>query len=42
VLDVDTPDDLEAMREALEGSRGGAAHTRGLLRRLARTNAPSK
>jgi hypothetical protein len=25
------------MRAALEGSRGGAAHTRGLLRRLART-----
>jgi 2-phospho-L-lactate/phosphoenolpyruvate guanylyltransferase len=42
VLDVDTPDDLEAMRQALEGSRGGAAHTRGLLRRLARTNAPAK
>jgi 2-phospho-L-lactate guanylyltransferase len=37
VLDVDTPADLEAMRAALEGSRGGAAHTRGLLRRLART-----
>jgi 2-phospho-L-lactate guanylyltransferase len=36
VLDVDTPDDLEAMRRALEGTRGGAAHTRGLLRRLAR------
>jgi len=38
VLDVDTPDDLEAMREALERSRGGAAHTRGLLRRLARND----
>lgn len=38
VLDVDTPDDLAAMREALEGSRGGAAHTRGLLRRLARND----
>jgi 2-phospho-L-lactate guanylyltransferase len=37
VLDVDTPDDLEALREALERSHGGAAHTRGLLRRLART-----
>jgi 2-phospho-L-lactate guanylyltransferase len=37
VLDVDTPDDLEAMRAALERSRGGAAHTRGLLRRLARS-----
>jgi 2-phospho-L-lactate/phosphoenolpyruvate guanylyltransferase len=38
VLDVDTPDDLEAMREALDRSRGGAAHTRGLLRRLARND----
>jgi 2-phospho-L-lactate guanylyltransferase len=38
VLDVDTPDDLEAMREVLERSRGGAAHTRGLLRRLARND----
>jgi 2-phospho-L-lactate/phosphoenolpyruvate guanylyltransferase len=36
VLDVDTPDDLEALRVALERTRGGAAHTRGLLRRLAR------
>ena len=42
VHDVDTPDDLEAMRQALEGSRGGAAHTRGLLRRLARTSAAAK
>ena len=38
VLDVDTPDDLAAMRDALERSRGGAAHTRGLLRRLARND----
>jgi 2-phospho-L-lactate/phosphoenolpyruvate guanylyltransferase len=38
VLDVDTPDDLAAMREALERSRGGAAHTSGLLRRLARND----
>ena len=38
VLDVDTPDDLAAMREVLERSRGGAAHTRGLLRRLARND----
>jgi 2-phospho-L-lactate guanylyltransferase len=36
VLDVDTPDDLDALRRALEETRGGAAHTRGLLRRLAR------
>jgi 2-phospho-L-lactate guanylyltransferase len=41
VLDVDTPDDLEALRRALEGSRGGAAHTRGLLRRLARKSLPA-
>ena len=38
VLDVDTPDDLAAIREVLERSRGGAAHTRGLLRRLARND----
>jgi hypothetical protein len=38
VLDVDTPDDLEALRAALERTHGGAAHTRGLLRRLARTS----
>lgn len=38
VLDVDTPEDLAAMREALGRSRGGAAHTRGLLRRLARND----
>ena len=42
VLDVDTPDDLEAMREALERTRGGAAHTRGLLRRLARRDAAGR
>jgi len=36
VLDVDTPDDLDALRRALDETRGGAAHTRGLLRRLAR------
>ena len=40
VLDVDTPDDLEALRRALEGSLGNAAHTRGLLRRLARNSDP--
>lgn len=38
VLDVDTPDDLDALRRALEGSHGNAAHTRGLLRRLARNS----
>lgn len=37
LLDVDTPEDLEALRAAMAGSRGGAAHTRGLLARLSRT-----
>jgi 2-phospho-L-lactate/phosphoenolpyruvate guanylyltransferase len=36
-LDIDTGDDLAALRERLASSRGGAAHTRGLLNRLART-----
>jgi 2-phospho-L-lactate guanylyltransferase len=36
-LDVDTPDDLEALRAALDRTRGGAAHTRGLLARVERT-----
>ncbi len=35
VLDVDTPDDLVALRSALAGARGRAAQTRGLLDRLA-------
>jgi 2-phospho-L-lactate/phosphoenolpyruvate guanylyltransferase len=38
-LDVDTVEDLEALRAALGGSRGGAAHTRGLLARLDRARA---
>jgi 2-phospho-L-lactate guanylyltransferase len=33
-LDVDTPDDLDELRAYLDGTLGGAAHTRGLLRRL--------
>jgi 2-phospho-L-lactate guanylyltransferase len=33
-LDVDTADDLAALREALAARRGGAAHTRGMLSRL--------
>jgi 2-phospho-L-lactate/phosphoenolpyruvate guanylyltransferase len=37
LLDVDTPDDLDAVRAELDATRGGAAHTRGLLMRLART-----
>jgi len=36
-LDVDTPADLEAVESALEHSRGGAAHTRGMLRQLSRS-----
>jgi 2-phospho-L-lactate/phosphoenolpyruvate guanylyltransferase len=35
-LDVDTLDDLDALREALERVRGGASHTRGLLARASR------
>jgi 2-phospho-L-lactate guanylyltransferase len=35
-LDVDTLDDLEALRSALDGFRGGASHTRGLLARVRR------
>jgi 2-phospho-L-lactate/phosphoenolpyruvate guanylyltransferase len=36
-LDVDTPDDLEELQEALNVRHGGAAHTRGMLRRLVRS-----
>lgn len=36
VLDVDTADDLQALRDALAGVHGNAAHTRGLLSRLGR------
>jgi 2-phospho-L-lactate/phosphoenolpyruvate guanylyltransferase len=36
-LDVDTPEDLDHLEAALEQIHGGAAHTRGMLRRLART-----
>jgi 2-phospho-L-lactate guanylyltransferase len=35
-LDVDTVDDLTALRTALEDVRGGASHTRGLLARFGR------
>ncbi len=34
-IDVDTAEDLEALRDALAHRRGGAAHTRGMLSRLA-------
>lgn len=36
-LDLDTPDDLAAIESALDRSLGGAAHTRGMLRQLARS-----
>ncbi len=36
VLDVDTAADLDALRDVLAARTGGAAHTRGLLARLAR------
>ncbi len=36
-LDVDTVDDLAVLRTALANRRGGAAHTRGMLSRLATT-----
>lgn len=35
-LDVDTPEDLDALRDALAAHRGGAAHTRGMLMQLER------
>lgn len=35
-LDVDTPEDLAAVETTLSASRGGAAHTRGMLRQLSR------
>ena len=34
LIDVDTGDDLEALRRLLADNRGGAAHTRGMLSRL--------
>jgi 2-phospho-L-lactate guanylyltransferase len=41
-LDVDTPDDLAALQEALATRRGGAAHTRGMLYQLQRTSAAER
>lgn len=38
-LDVDTPEDLAAVRDALQSLRGTAASTRGLLGRIAATGA---
>lgn len=37
-LDVDTPDDFAALKQLIATRRGGAAHTRGLLNQLMRTN----
>jgi 2-phospho-L-lactate guanylyltransferase len=36
-LDIDTPEDLEALRERLAQRHGGAAHTRGMLNQLSRS-----
>jgi 2-phospho-L-lactate guanylyltransferase len=36
-LDVDTPEDLVALREQLAVAHGGAAHTRGMLNQLTRS-----
>jgi 2-phospho-L-lactate/phosphoenolpyruvate guanylyltransferase len=36
-LDVDTPEDLAAIEATLGETRGGAAHTRGMLRQLSRS-----
>jgi 2-phospho-L-lactate guanylyltransferase len=40
LIDVDTGDDLVALRELLAEHRGGAAHTRGMLSRLAGRDRP--
>jgi 2-phospho-L-lactate guanylyltransferase len=37
-LDIDTPEDLTALEAQLAGTRGGAAHTRGMLRQLMRSS----
>ena len=36
-LDLDTPEDFQAVETTLDDTRGGAAHTRGMLRQLARS-----
>lgn len=36
-LDVDTPEDLEALRSVLDTSHGSAAHTRGMLNQMLRS-----
>jgi 2-phospho-L-lactate/phosphoenolpyruvate guanylyltransferase len=39
-LDIDTPDDLQTLRDRLETTRGGAAYTRGFLKQLDRSLGP--
>jgi 2-phospho-L-lactate guanylyltransferase len=41
LIDVDTADDLTALRRLLAEHRGGAAHTRGMLSRLAGRERPN-
>ena len=41
-LDVDTPDDLDALHAALESSRGVAPNTVGMLRQLARSESGAR
>jgi 2-phospho-L-lactate/phosphoenolpyruvate guanylyltransferase len=36
-LDIDTPEDFAALQQTLSTSRGGAAHTRGMLNQLLRS-----
>jgi 2-phospho-L-lactate guanylyltransferase len=36
-LDIDTPEDLAALEATLASTRGGAAHTRGMLRQIMRS-----
>ena len=38
-LDIDTPEDLEELLERFRTTRGGAAHTRGMLSQLMRSQA---
>lgn len=36
-LDIDAPEDLDLLRETLAATRGGAAHTRGMLSQMSRS-----
>lgn len=38
-LDIDTPEDLAALQDTVAATRGGAAHTRGMLSQLMRSRA---